>query len=73
VDVKALPQFRELLEREGQAFLERIDDWITAHEVGSSADEEAVGIRLGVGVYHIQDRVARTAKNQRREVARKDG
>jgi len=73
VDVKALPQFRELLEREGQAFLERIDDWITAHEVGSSADEEAIGIRLGVGVYHIQDRVARRTKNQRREVARKDG
>ena len=28
VDPKALPQFREMLEKEGQAFLERIDDWM---------------------------------------------
>ena len=57
VDAKALPQFRQMLEREGQAFLERIDNWITAHEVSSSADQRGTGIRLGVGVYHIQDRV----------------
>jgi hypothetical protein len=55
VDPKALPQFREMLEREGQAFLERIDEWIAAHEVDSSADESRPGIRLGVGVYHVQD------------------
>jgi Family of unknown function (DUF6502) len=66
VDTKALPQFREMLEREGQAFLERIDDWITAHEVRSSADEPGTGIRLGVGVYHIQDHVPRLAKNRTR-------
>ena len=73
VDAKALPQFREMLEREGQAFLERVDDWITAHEVGSSADGEGTGIRLGVGVYHIQDRVVGPAKHQGRRVARQDG
>jgi hypothetical protein len=73
VDAKALPQFREFLEKEGQAFLERIDDWITAHEVASSTDERGTGIRLGVGVYHIQDRVARPTKNQGRGVARKKG
>jgi hypothetical protein len=56
VDAKALPEFREMLQREGQAFLERIDDWLTAHEVGSSAKEQGTGIRLGVGVYHIQDK-----------------
>src|SRR5215469_4137376 len=72
VGAKALPQFREMLEREGQAFLERIDDWITAHELGPSADERGTGIRLGVGVYHIQDRVAGQAKSQGRGVARKD-
>jgi len=56
VDAKALPQFRQMLEREGQAFLERIDEWLAAHEVGSSADESRPGIRLGVGVYHVQDK-----------------
>lgn len=55
----ALPEFRQLLETEGQAFLERIDDWLTAHQVGSAVGDE--GIRLGVGLYHIQDRTPRRA------------
>ena len=64
VDPKSLPQFREILEREGQAFLERMDDWINAHQVDSSTAEEGVGIRLGVGVYHIQDRVPRLTRKR---------
>jgi hypothetical protein len=64
VNPKSLPEFRQVLEREGQAFLERIDDWINAHEVRSSIDEEGIGIRLGVGVYHIQDRVPRLTRKQ---------
>jgi hypothetical protein len=62
VEPKALPQFREMLEREGQAFLERIDEWIAAHEVDSSADESRPGIRLGVGIYHVQDNDRRLPK-----------
>ena len=64
VDAKALPQFREMLEREGQAFLERMDAWIAAHEVDSSADASTPGIRLGVGVYHVQDKDQRQPKNR---------
>ena len=55
VDPRSLPDFRAFLETEGQAFLERVDAWLTAHR---SADQDEVGsaaIRLGVGVYHIQD------------------
>jgi hypothetical protein len=66
VDPKALPQFREMLEREGQAFLERIDEWIAAHEVGSTADQSSSGIRLGVGVYHVQDNDPRPTKSRAR-------
>ena len=66
VDPKSLPQFREILEREGQAFLDRMDDWINAHQVDSSTAEQGVGIRLGVGVYHIQDRVPRSTRKQTR-------
>jgi Family of unknown function (DUF6502) len=53
VDRRALPAFRELLEAEGQAFLERIDDWLSEHEIEPD-DENAM--RLGVGMYHIEDR-----------------
>jgi Family of unknown function (DUF6502) len=67
VDPKSLPQFREVLEREGQAFLERMDDWINAHQVSASIDEQGIGIRLGVGVYHIQDRVTRLTRKQTRK------
>jgi len=62
VDAKALPQFRRMLEREGQAFLERIDEWLAAHEVDSTADQSGSGIRLGVGVYHVQDKAPRPTK-----------
>lgn len=57
VDPDALPEFREVLETEGQALLERIDDWLDAHQNkrGGGAD----GIRLGVGIYHIEDRMIR--------------
>lgn len=62
VDRKSLPEFRELLEREGQAFLERLDDWLASHE---AVGEQADGIRLGVGIYHIEDRVDRRTKSSR--------
>jgi hypothetical protein len=53
VDPSALPAFRQFLENEGQAFLERIDDWLTQHQAGSESADYA--IRLGAGVYHIED------------------
>jgi hypothetical protein len=55
VDRKTLPEFKEFLESEGQAFLERIDDWLSAHELPSDEASAARRIRLGVGVYHIGD------------------
>jgi hypothetical protein len=51
----ALPEFRRFLEREGQAFLERLDAWLTAHEVAEGARDPERTLRLGVGVYHLQD------------------
>lgn len=50
VALSALPEFRKFLESEGQAFLERMDAWLTEHEA-----KQGESIRLGVGVYHIQD------------------
>ena len=53
VDRRALPAFRQFLEQEGQAFLERMDDWLTEHQAGKDPNGDA--IRLGAGVYHIED------------------
>ena len=54
VDTTALPAFREFLESEGQAFLERVDDWLAAH-VKRGSDGDGKAMRLGVGIYQIQD------------------
>jgi hypothetical protein len=64
IDPAALPAFREFLEAEGQAFLERVDAWLTAHELPRAASDSssdgtvATGagrpLRLGVGLFAIQ-------------------
>jgi len=51
----ALPEFREFLAREGQGFLERVDAWLTAHEARPNPDQDQPVMRLGAGVYHLQD------------------
>ncbi len=55
IDVRAQPEFTQFLEREAQAFLERADAWLSAHQVGVDEEGEAETVRLGVGTYHIQD------------------
>jgi hypothetical protein len=51
VDPRDVPAFRAFVEREAQALLERVDDWLNTHEAAA----DATAIRLGVGVYAIQD------------------
>jgi hypothetical protein len=58
VDRKVIPAFQSFLEQEGMAFLERIDDWLSAH---TAKDEE--GARLGAGVYYIEDAPYKKAKD----------
>jgi hypothetical protein len=56
VKASALPEFQDFLNREGQEFLERLDAWLTEHEITDETGKPgADAIRLGVGVYHIQD------------------
>lgn len=52
VAADAVPQFQAFLEDEGQAFLERVDAWLTEHELDNDRSHE--GIRLGLGAYWIQ-------------------
>lgn len=45
--------FREFLDTRGQIFLEDIDDWLTEHATDKT--EGDANIRLGVGVFAIED------------------
>jgi len=51
IDPRHLPAFRAFVEREAQTMLERMDDWLSTHEAPTGQD----GLRLGLGVYAIQD------------------
>jgi hypothetical protein len=53
VERRALPEFEAFLVAEGQAFLERIDDWLAAHQADNSREDTPAPLRLGVGVYQI--------------------
>lgn len=53
IDPRHLPAFRAFVEREAQAFLERCDEWLTAHEAAKGSDTPRM--RLGVGAYAIQN------------------
>lgn len=56
VEAAAVPAFRRFLEEEGQAFLERVDAWLSAHQVSKSKrTAKSRPVRLGAGVYHVQD------------------
>jgi hypothetical protein len=59
MDPAVLPRFREFLDREGQAFLERVDDWLSLHASAPTSEAGRPRMRLGVGMYHIQTDVRR--------------
>jgi hypothetical protein len=48
----ARPRFQAFLEEEGQGFLERVDQWLSQHEIEEGSAEK--GIRLGLGAYWIE-------------------
>lgn len=61
--------FRAFVEQEGQAFLEKIDAWLTAHEQPidhnseNNNDSNPPIMRLGVGAYLIQNMIEPNAVN----------
>ncbi|MFL0800967.1 MAG: DUF6502 family protein [Agarilytica sp.] len=60
VDPATAKAFRAFVEREGQMFLERVDEWLSAHELpeseaGKDAHKNIEGVRLGVGAYLIEE------------------
>ncbi len=57
IPLTVAPAFRVFLEREGQAFLERVDAWLAANEVREDEEggTDVHTTRMGAGVYHIDD------------------
>jgi hypothetical protein len=55
IPVAAVKEFRIFLEQEGQAFLEKVDAWLSAHQVAATGQPDDELTRLGAGAYQIQD------------------
>jgi Family of unknown function (DUF6502) len=55
VDPRYLTEFRKYLDEQGMKLLENVDAWLTEHQVDPDKESSRTPIRLGVGVYHIQD------------------
>ncbi len=55
IPLEVVPEFREFLEREGQAFLEAVDAWLTEHE--GSEENTSGSVRLGLGAYWIEEKL----------------
>jgi len=49
--------FSAFLEKESMAFLERVDSWLTDHESPENSASNLKVVRLGVGVFQIQDNI----------------
>ena len=50
-----IEDFREYLDARGQAFLEEIDAWLSEHRADKTESSSSESVRLGAGVYLIQD------------------
>ena len=50
----AVPAYRDFVYSESQAFLERVDAWLTEHEVPETDPQHEKALRLGLGMYWIQ-------------------
>ena len=58
IDPAAFEEFRALIDARGERLLEEIDAWLTAHALSPSV--ESPGLRLGVGLYLINDSHAKS-------------
>jgi len=53
----AVPAFRKLAARQGQALLERMDAWLCARDDAAPDDASTPGVRIGLGIYYFEERL----------------
>lgn len=57
IDASAIPEFEQFMEKHGQDFLERVDDWLAAHRNNKSVPAAGGQVRLGTGLFLIKGKV----------------
>jgi len=52
--ISSLPAYRKYINEESQAFLEKIDAWLSNHELPENETNSGKSLRLGIGMYWVQ-------------------
>jgi hypothetical protein len=56
VPVEAIKEFRRMSGAQAQAFLERLDKWLSQHDRDTRPETGGTGqIRTGIGIYYFEE------------------
>lgn len=59
IPAAAMPAYRKFIYRESQQFLEKVDEWLSNHEVTDAEAKKRPVQRVGLGMYWIQNESGR--------------
>ena len=54
IPLSALPAYQAFITKESQAFLEKVDAWLSNHEAPDGDTGQGDALRLGIGMYWVQ-------------------
>ena len=54
IPLSALPAYQAFITKESQAFLEKVDAWLSNHEAPDGDTGQGDAVRLGIGMYWVQ-------------------
>jgi hypothetical protein len=63
IPLSATASYREFIYAESQVFLEKVDAWLSGHQVADANTERATARRLGIGLYWIESDAAAGARS----------
>lgn len=55
INAESMKLFKQLSAREAQIFLERLDQWLTEHEIDSDNDTDQKPVKVCLGIYYYED------------------
>lgn len=64
VDPRHVDEFKAFVEKEGQKFLEKVDQWLSDHEADAGKSNTTETLRLGIGAYCIEGQALSGEKNE---------
>jgi len=65
VPAESIPTFRALSAAQGQALLEKMDEWLSQHDRDVNASVKGAGrVRAGIGIYYFEENLEQQSKDK---------